>query len=309
MVDAEVASLVSERSKLRAEKLYDAADEIHKKLLNLGFEVIDKADGGTDVTLTHTSDAVAPKHVEWYQLPLPTPALHSSPPPPICTFVATCNSTAYRERCSLTLDHLSTLPYLSSPTPVPLLSLSEVSYPAKRILWEGWLEVLLPRLMRDVPPSLPFVLVLEDDARVFHSHEDLLSTLHIRLLAAFMGYPDLDMISVGHSGSHPHLHAATALVIRTSSFPRIISTLSSIPASKRTHLDLFLFSQQHVLGIGLFNPPLFGWAESEVTLTPAGSGQRRKGGGRLAAQEPRHDVVTFIARGIDGCNRPPLKKK
>ncbi|GMI23698.1 hypothetical protein TrCOL_g3172 [Triparma columacea] len=80
MVDAEVASLVSERSKLRAEKLYDAADEIHKILLNLGFEVIDKADGGTDVSEKCTSDAAAPKHVEWYQLPLPTPALHSSPP-------------------------------------------------------------------------------------------------------------------------------------------------------------------------------------------------------------------------------------
>ena len=48
------------------------------------------------------------------------------------------------------------------------------------------------------------------------------------------------------------------------------------------HFDLFLFhSCLHSLHVAVSDPPLVGWSEVEQTLTAAGSGNRRKGGGRL----------------------------
>ena len=48
------------------------------------------------------------------------------------------------------------------------------------------------------------------------------------------------------------------------------------------HFDQFLFhSKLHNLAIAVSDPPLVGWAEVTYTLTSNGSGNRRRGGGRL----------------------------
>ena len=77
------------------------------------------------------------------------------------------------------------------------------------------------------------------------------------------------------------MHATTLMAVRTSSLERIQSVLASYKRGGATHLDQFLFHEKHKLRVMFSDPPLVGWAEVEETLTSAGSGQRREGGGRL----------------------------
>jgi hypothetical protein len=160
-----------------------------------------------------------------------------------------------------------------------------------------------------------FVLVAEDDIRF--PDEVTSKFLYEVCQAAFSSNPDIDIVSLGHlwkdmakhnkSSQHqasigskrPHLneflltkkngsagiHGATLMAIRNPLGVENIFNVLNKAASKRqqTHLDQFLFhSFHHNLPIAFSDPPLAGWADVETTLTPAGMGHRRRGGGRPA---------------------------
>lgn len=278
---------------------WDEADEI-LALLTKGpnnIEVIDHADGSTTVRDKSDDKVISEAIVQWTEMRLDETIDDESS---MRTFVSTVDVESYRERLRKTMEHLEASNIFQNATPVSLLSLSEENIPARKIVWEGWVQVLLPKILAELPSSRPYVLVVEDDARVFKWAVPILPSLNSRLASVFSQNPDVDIISLGHSGAGAGpFHSLAALALRTASLSKIHSALSEIPRSKRTHLDLFLFnSPKHSLGIGRSIPPVFGWAESELTLTAAASGQRRKGGGRLAAQEPKEEELRWTMRKV-----------
>jgi len=331
MNSEEIAALVEERSLLRKEKKWADADSIMQRLTSppYNLEVIDHDDGRTTV-VERVREKKDTDTIIWTELTIerdrdtPSDGCGGGAIP---TFIATCNEAHYRERLLLTQSYLQKRSSTFSPlTSVQLLSLSEEVYSPKRILFEGWRQILIPKLLAlecetissSTIPPLHFIFVLEDDARLFSFADDdsFLPSLRSIIASAFHKYAALDVISLGHavaanapirdsiidnSTAGINIHATTALALRINSLPKILAALEEVSAAKRTHLDFIFFqSRLHSLGVGVFDPPSFGWAENEVTLTPAASGQRRQGGGRLAAKEPpRAMEMKLFARGVE----------
>ena len=180
----------------------------------------------------------------------------------------------------------------------------------KRIVFDGWRKVFLPKLIQDHSSSEPpvrFVLAAEDDIRV---PDHLSSCQLVRICEeAFQRFPTMDVLSMGHSWKAIQkknkrtpkdeinsnllhylqetkgagVHGATLFALR---FPegvkRLLEALNRTAAErKQTHFDQFLFySVFHDLKVALCDPPLVGWAEVDHTLTKTSSGYRRQGGGR-----------------------------
>ena len=241
--------------------------------------------------------------------------------------IATVDTPIYRSRLAETLDHLALPPNDQSGARrfqpidvVDLLILEEHrSIGTNRILYEGWRQILLPKIVNE-GSTKRMILVGEDDIRLVASP----SFIEKVCLEAFDSNPDLHLLSLGHaySPSKPkrqtcapqqeseslnevncdsnselptvtpildHLnrgkgiHATTLLAIRyPEGVKSLLETLESVPLRKRQHLDQFLFhSTLHSLSIAVSDPPLVGWAEVSHTLTGTGSGNRRRGGGRF----------------------------
>lgn len=84
---------------------------------------------------------------------------------------------------------------------------------------------------------------------------------------------------LAHLRSGGGVHGTTLLALRFGSVSTILAGSSRL--NRQTHFDQYLFnSPWHDLSVGLSDPPLVGWAETEVTLTSVGNGHRRRGGGR-----------------------------
>jgi hypothetical protein len=178
----------------------------------------------------------------------------------------------------------------------------------KKIVYEGWRRVFLPKMLHDYHDQAPihFVMAAEDDIRI-PNHIAPCTLMRI-CQDAFRSFPSIDILSLGHSWKAVQkvnkrttkddinsnllhylqetkgagVHGATLFAVR---FPRGIQRLQEAldrATAQGTHLDQFLFySPHHDLQIALCDPPLVGWAEVDTTLTKSSSGHRRKGGGRL----------------------------
>lgn len=239
--------------------------------------------------------------------------------------IVTVDTPTYRSRLAETLDHLALPPNGQNDARrfqpinvVDLLILEEHrSIGTNRILYEGWRQILLPKVL-DEGSSKRMILVGEDDIRLVASP----SFIEKVCLEAFDNNPDLQVLSLGHAYSPskptrqtcaPHeeseslnevnsesnselpvtpildhlkrgkgIHATTLLAIRyPEGVKSLLETLESVPLRKRQHLDQFLFHSTHSLSIAVSDPPLVGWAEVSHTLTGTGSGNRRRGGGRF----------------------------
>ncbi|KAL7496614.1 hypothetical protein ACHAWT_009290 [Skeletonema menzelii] len=240
--------------------------------------------------------------------------------------IVTVDTPTYRSRLAETLEHLALPPNDDEDTNrfqpidiVDLLILEEHrSIGTNRILYEGWRQVLLPKILNE-GSSKRMILVGEDDIRLVASP----SFIEKVCLEVFDSNPDLHVLSLGHAyaPSKPkrqscaqqqeseslndvnndrnsevsvtpileHLnrgkgiHATTLLAIRyPEGVKSLLDTLEYVPLRKRGHLDQFLFhSTLHSLSIAVSDPPLVGWAEVTHTLTGTGSGNRRRGGGRF----------------------------
>mmetsp|Transcript_21601 Transcript_21601/g.32008 ORF Transcript_21601/g.32008 Transcript_21601/m.32008 type:complete len:372 (+) Transcript_21601:35-1150(+) len=259
--------------------------------------------------------------------------------------IATVDTPTYRSRLAETLDHLSLTPNNDADDtrrfhPIDVVDLlileQHRSIGTNRILYEGWRQILLPKILNE-GSSQRMILVGEDDIRLVASP----SFIEKVCLEVFDSNPDLHVLSLGHAyspakpkrptrdqqeesellndvtddDSEPsvcgtpileHLkrgkgiHATTLLAVRyPEGVKSLLETLESVPLRKRGHFDQFLFqSTLHSLNIAVSDPPLVGWAEVEHTLTGTGSGNRRSGGGRFE-QLPQASVdVKWVRRNL-----------
>jgi len=115
--------------------------------------------------------------------------------------IATVDTPYYRSRLAETLDHLSLPSNVEDNTRfhpinvVDLLILEEHrSIGTNRILYEGWRQILLPKILNE-GSSKRMVLVGEDDIRLVSSP----SFIEKVCLEVFDSNPDLHILSLGHA--------------------------------------------------------------------------------------------------------------
>jgi len=343
----EIASLVAARCELRAATKFAEADVIRKQLVEPPYlvELFDQdsepfttyqhsippdiykqisavwrnnksATPADIIATTGLSPAVVaivfasfnttntPAPICWRRLP-PITIPVSPCPATIPLVIATVDSPQYQSRLPATL---SSLPLHAAPVNMLDLSLHP-QLGSKRIVYEGWRQVLLPRIQQllvdlaALPPAAlpPFVLICEDDVRLAATYEFIVSAC----ASAFAANPDLDVLSLGHTYSKitkgvplfDHLetnggvHALTLVAVNVAKgLDNLVRSLEEF-RKRATHLDLFLFHGKHSLKVALSDPPLAGWCEVTETLNKAGNGSRRRGGGRLASVVKEVTVV------------------
>ena len=350
----EIERLINLRLTLKQQAKYAEADEIQRqlweepfcvKLFDTKVTILDAGDDAhkhnpitADKTKLETTwkPRIYPKPepercVVWDDLAPPAGAKADNAPRITIPFlIGTVDNAHYQARYLETLHHLQEWQNVGTdPSTIGKLELEPCylldikNHPrigVKKILYEGWRQKMIPQLTRLMEQatsnSIPFVLMGEDDIRIpaHLSQATLIDICH----QAFDAYPDLDLLSLGHSwkalsvknrqqettqnnnllsflqaasdkGGTAGVHASTLVAIRT---PRGVQCLRdalerAATQKKQTHLDQFLFySPYHDLSIALCDPPLVGWAEVDVTLTKSGSGHRRRGGGRLSYLPP-----------------------
>ncbi len=201
--------------------------------------------------------------------------------------VATVDTPTYRSRLAATLDHLS-LPLNNGADDtrrfhpihtVDLLILEEHrSIGTNRIVYEGWRQILLPKILSE-GCTKRMILVAEDDIRLVARP----SFIEKVCLEVFDGNPDLQVLSLGHAyspskpkrqtpqeseddhdtqpsvGCSPildHLkrgkgiHASTLLAIRyPEGVKSLLEALESVPLRKRSKLNLFWRSNATYLSL------------------------------------------------------------
>lgn len=321
-IDKEIHDLVLKRTELRKSRNWAMADEIKDLLSKEPYtvELSDLSDGTT--AWEKKENIYKPKHfrIVWSDFQTISYENHidqSQKQSDIPLFIATVDKPHYQSRLKETRAHLS---HTTSEglifNPIQTVNLFDLDkHPhlgARRILYEGWRQILLPHILTlydnksdeysDFPDK--FVLVAEDDIRLPPEvTPDLIRSV---CMDAFRSKTDVDILSLGHASTAlssnkknrsssarllDHLdrgggvHGTTLLAIRAPEGLRnLLHALNSVTqAGKRTHLDQFLFhSPLHNVSIAISCPPLVGWCESEITLTSVGPGCRRNGGGRLA---------------------------
>jgi hypothetical protein len=241
--------------------------------------------------------------------------------PIIPLVIATVDTPHYRSRLAETRAFLSRATLdegelSGSISTIDMLNLSD--HPligASRILFEGWRQILLPKLLSSPDfANITAIFIAEDDLRF---RDVSLRSMKDHCSAVFSSNPEIDVLSLGHAytaaklsrrqrrrarrqlqeehisaSSHSlfehvnaggRLHATTLLALRHPEGTRsLLDAMDSVPHGKRCHLDQFLFhSTLHGIRIAVSDPPLVGWAEVSQTLSPVGSGCRRNGGGRM----------------------------
>jgi hypothetical protein len=311
--DCEIFQLINERIHLRKQKKWNEADQIKLKLRKDPFSVnlIDWSDGTTAWEKIIDKYQPTEKHISWSKLEILE--LTNDHPYSIPLVVATVNTPNYRKRLEDTKNHIGEMSLMNCVSfgpilPIDLLNNDEFpSIGPRRILYEGWRQILLPRLeqlSKDIIfKSHDFILVAEDDIR-FPSE---ISPCLVRKVCkdAFRANSSLHVLSLGHSSAAfrekegqtleyndnllEHLqdggkiHGTTLLAVRApGGIHHLMNVMNDVQMGKRTHFDQFLFhSPHHNTNVAISNPPLAGWCESEKTLTSVGPGCRRNGGGRL----------------------------
>jgi hypothetical protein len=248
--------------------------------------------------------------------------------------IATVDTPNYRKRLEDTKNHIAEI-CLSNSTifdpilPIDLLNIDKFpSIGTRKILYEGWRQILLPRLEQLSKKTLikthGFILVAEDDVRfpseitpyvvrnVCNDAFNANSSLHILSLghssAAFKEKEVKNMNSSDNLLEHlrrgGRLHGTTLLAVRVpDGINHLLDIMSKVQVGRRTHFDQFLFhSPHHNFDVAVSNPPLVGWCESEKTLTSVGPGCRRNGGGRLghlpSIELEKHFKIQWVRRQL-----------
>ena len=322
----EIKRLIHLRARHRIQGEWKLADEIKDQLWDAGMEVMDTTDPMATAWIPRR-DRESPKVVEWHALnvnddsdaddsSLTSRDEHllgeESQEEKLLFVVVTVNTPYYRKRYLDTLQHLEEwrgeADFVSMQKCDMLNLKDKPSVNSNGILMLGWKTILLPKLLQLYQgQDVDFVLIAEDDIRFPESTTPELLRRACRHM--FATYPNIDILSLGHSWSNlgrddrtlcdsslldflqikaAGIHATTLLALR---FPRGIQALQlaldETMNHKLQHLDHFLFhSTRHDLAVALSDPPLAGWTEVEQSLTKSGTGHRRHGGGRLGRLPP-----------------------
>jgi hypothetical protein len=332
--DCKIFKLVNERTELRKQKKWNEADQIKSKLRNEPFSVdlIDLYDGTTVWEKFEDKYLTAEKNVFWSKLDVAESTWEDTPTIPLV--IATVDTPNYRKRLEDTKNHIAEI-CLSNSTifdpilPIDLLNIDKFpSIGTRKILYEGWRQILLPRLEQLSKKTLikthGFILVAEDDVRfpseitpyvvrnVCNDAFNANSSLHILSLghssAAFKEKEVKNMNSSDNLLEHlrrgGRLHGTTLLAVRVpDGINHLLDIMSKVQVGRRTHFDQFLFhSPHHNFDVAVSNPPLVGWCESEKTLTSVGPGCRRNGGGRLghlpSIELEKHFKIQWVRRQL-----------
>jgi hypothetical protein len=119
--------------------------------------------------------------------------------------IATVDTPTYRSRLAETLDHLSLTPNNDADDtrrfhPIDVVDLlileQHRSIGTNRILYEGWRQILLPKVLNE-GSNKRMILVGEDDIRLVASP----SFIEKVCLEVFDSNPDLHVLSLGHAYS------------------------------------------------------------------------------------------------------------
>jgi len=204
----QIDALINERNELRRQKKWNEADRI-KVLLKREPYTVELFDRGDGVTVwRRVGKAIRPleKRVSWFFRGHARSSSDSTNAR-IPLVIATVDTPHYRKRLQETMDHLSHrnetfqdgIFVLHS---VDMLDLNKnTCLRSKRIVFEGWRQVLLPHLLRKYNETMEdgFIVVVEDDVRL----PTAIHPGHIRdiCVSAFQENPDIDVLSLGHSWS------------------------------------------------------------------------------------------------------------
>ena len=321
-----IQTTIEQISQLKREKQYKEADRLKVVLMQKHcIQVFCRKDGTIGYAEIDEENQPIVKNIVWSLLKkIDNPFLNrSGTNAPL--FIATVNLPHYRARLAKTLDCISCSRQDGTRfDPVECIDMLPLDdYPSigvNRIVFEGWRQILLPKIIKRYETSAwncnkeSIVFIAEDDIRLFSKSYGRICNVCTNV---FGENQDLDILSLGHlhatkkasrrqrrrakrdgnctevlyskSPMLQHLsnggkvHGSTFLALR---YPRgvkaLLNSMESVPLGKRGHFDQFLFhSTDQELGIAFSDPPLAGWAEVEETLTAVGSGFRREGGGRL----------------------------
>ena len=227
-LSAEIDQLITERSDHRSNERWKEADQIKMLLLREPYfvEIFDRNDG---VTLWRKVDEMTGsvvKRVVWSGIARrmsdstlggTTWISHSERMKcgvAIPLVIATVDVPHYRARLQDTLEHLSNVAgqggYFSPIKAVDMLDLRKhPSLGAKRIIYEGWRQVMLPYLLESFQSSITpesgfcsddgYILVAEDDIRLSEgTSPDRIRDVCRRV---FDADPDIHVLSLGHAWS------------------------------------------------------------------------------------------------------------
>lgn len=214
----EIKQIIDQLSHHRKAKQVKEADQLKKKLFDqYSVQVFYRRNGsiGWRYICSETKDKVNAlshrdngKQVEWSLVPTDAnaPLSDDIQCDGVPLIIATIDTPTYRSRLAETLDHLSLLPNNDADDntrpfrpidTVDLLILEEHrSIGTTRIVYEGWRQILLPKILNE-GCSKRMILVAEDDIRLVASP----SFIEKVCLEVFDSNPGLHVLSLGHAYS------------------------------------------------------------------------------------------------------------
>ena len=208
----QIDALVEERTELRRKKKWNEADRIKILLQSEPYkvELFDRSDGATVWRRIGEKTEPLEKKISWSSIGNARSFaldFRGQKGARIPLVIATVDTPHYRKRLQATMDHLSS----RNEEPdkgvgfalhsVDMLDLNKnINIGQKRIVFEGWRQVLLPRLLQLFRENEDgFIVVVEDDVRL----PSAVRPCHIRqvCISAFQENPDVKVLSLGHAWS------------------------------------------------------------------------------------------------------------
>ena len=207
----EINALVKERTELRRQKKWSKADRLKLLLQNEPYkvELFDRSDGMTVWRRVGEQTKPLEKRISWSSIghacSFSNVPSHTDARIPVV--IATVETPHYRKRLQETMTHLSYGNEVHNEGvafalhSVDMLDLNQnINIGPRRIVFEGWRQILLPHLMESYSETEDgFVVVVEDDVRI----PSAIRPCHIRqvCITAFQNNPDINILSLGHAWS------------------------------------------------------------------------------------------------------------
>ncbi|KAL7507143.1 hypothetical protein ACHAXN_005451 [Cyclotella atomus] len=199
-------SLVQERiqqiSQLKHQKEYKEADRLKMILLKEhSIQLFCRSDGSIGWAEIDEQKRPQVKKISWSLLPIVDESLLGSSYSEVPLIIATVNLPHYRNRLQKTLECLSS-PHRDGKSfhPVKCIDMIRLdecpSIGANRIVFEGWMQVILPSLLnRCETEAVSIVFVAEDDVRLFSNSP---GKIYNECNRVFHANPELYIMSLGH---------------------------------------------------------------------------------------------------------------
>ena len=207
----QINALVKERTELRRQKKWAETDRLKLLLQTEPYkvELFDRSDGVTVWRRVGEKTKPLEKRISWTSIGYARSFLDfpSQKAARIPLVIATVDTPHYRKRLQETIDHFSN--QNEAPNKgvgfaihsVDMLDLNKnINIGPKRIVFEGWRQVLLPHLMELCSETEDgFVVVVEDDVRL----PSAIRPCHIRqvCISSFQDDPNVNILSLGHAWS------------------------------------------------------------------------------------------------------------